>query len=89
MSDQIIQQPDGLYAVFSSITDSFEYVDGSKDEVIEYFAKRAATRARAHVTEIFAGLAAGGPKKVYRQFAMTWDEAAAADAGRYADDQGD
>ena len=35
MGTQIIQQPNGLYAVWSSNTDDFDMVDATVEEIIE------------------------------------------------------
>jgi hypothetical protein len=79
MGNQIIRQPDGHYAVFSSITGTISVWDATEDELVEYFAERAAERAREDVRRTLGHVAAGEPRWAYHQFAMTWDEALAMD----------
>lgn len=73
MSCQIIRQPDGKFAVFSSIVNHFVTTDATREEITEKLAKQAADDRRAEVDQIFCKLAAG--EKPYHQFTMTWDEA--------------
>ena len=79
MGEQIIRQPDGLYAIFSSVTDSIHFWDATEDEIVEEYAARAATDTRKRVREKIAHVAAGNPRAAYHQFAMTWEEALAKD----------
>lgn len=79
MGNQIIRQPDGLFTVFSSNTETIVVYDATEDEVVEWFAERAAAEARRSAREKVTLVAAGDPRQVYFQFAMTWDEALAAD----------
>ena len=46
MGHQILEQPDGRLAVFSTVTDSFLLVDGTEEEIIEWYAEEAADQAR-------------------------------------------
>jgi hypothetical protein len=46
VSDQIIKQPDGLLAVFSSFSDSWRAWDATPEELIEFYAREAADEAR-------------------------------------------
>lgn len=78
MGSQIIRQPDGKYAVFSSITDTIVFWDATKDEVVDWFVEAelaALERRKQQVAEIVDQVAAGNAHKAYHQFAMTWDEA--------------
>jgi hypothetical protein len=72
---QIIKQPDGLLAVFSSVTDSFILADCNPAELLDYYAQRAAQQARKDTQRVLDAVEAGEPRKVYHQFAMTYDEA--------------
>jgi hypothetical protein len=76
MGQQIIQQPDGKLAVFSSITDTFIVVDATPEELIEWRAEEAAERARERTRAELDHVLSGNPRKAYHQFAMAWDEAA-------------
>jgi hypothetical protein len=75
MGNQIIKQPDGHYAIFSTITNTIHFWDATADEIVEYFAEQAAKRAREDTRRVLDHVAAGEPRKAYFQFAMTWDEA--------------
>lgn len=75
MGQQIIKQPDGRYAVFSSITDTITVWDATADEIVEMYAERAAEDARRHVRRQLEHVAADRPREAYHQFAMTWHEA--------------
>lgn len=72
MSTQIIIQPDGRLAVWSTITEDLILYDATEDEVISWFGKIAQVDAEARATEIIEKLRAG--KKSYYQFTKTWDE---------------
>lgn len=75
MGNQIIQQPDGHYAVFSTSTDTITVYDATEDEIVEMFAEEAAERARRSVRDTIAKVKSGDPRAAYFQFAMTWEEA--------------
>jgi len=79
MGQQIIKQPDGRLAVFSSVTDTFIVVDATPEELIEWRAEEAAERAREQTRREVDKVLAGNSRGVYSQFAMTWEEAAAKD----------
>ncbi len=46
MGSQIIQQPNGQYAIFSTITDTIIMWDADAGDVEEYFVDRAAKQER-------------------------------------------
>lgn len=79
MGNQIIRQPDGLFAVFSHNTDTIAIWDASAVEVVDHFADLAAEDARRAVREKLRHVVAGEQRKAYHQFAMTWDEALISD----------
>ena len=79
MGQQIIKQPDGRLAVFSSVTDSFIVVDAAPDELVEWRAEEAAEKAREQTRRELEHVLADNPRKVYFQFAKTLDEAAEMD----------
>ncbi|MGI5161414.1 hypothetical protein [Microbispora sp. CA-102843] len=79
MGTQIIRQPDGRLAVFDTITDTLVLWDKTADEIVEWSANEAAERARADARAILEHVEAGRPRRAYFQFAVTWDEAVAAD----------
>lgn len=75
MGHQIIKQPDGKLAVFSSSTDSWIIVNATQAELEDYYAERAAEDARSSTRKIVEHVLAGHPTRVYYQFAMTVEEA--------------
>ena len=75
MGQQIIRQPDGQYALWSSVVDSFVLIDADPEGIIEYWIEQEEKRLRERVAEIVASLEAGG--KPYHQFTMSWHEALA------------
>jgi|SRR6185369_1766243 len=85
MGQQIIKQPDGLFAVFSSITDTIHLYDATADEVVDYFVEQQAESTRRQVGAVLGHVAAGEPRKAYYQFVKTWAEALAADEAHGGD----
>lgn len=75
MGSQIIRQPDGMYAVFSSETDTIVVWDATEDEIVEYYVEIAAERARRDVQRVLGHVRADEPRRAYFQFALTWSEA--------------
>ena len=73
MGQQIIRQPDGRYALWSSIVDSFVLIDAMPDEIADAMIEREAENIRRQVARIVAELAEG--RKPYLQFTKTWYEA--------------
>jgi adenylate kinase len=79
MGQQIIKQPDGLLAVFSSIVDAFIVVDATPEEILDWRAEEAAAKERERTQRELDAVLADDPRKVYYQFAKTWEEAAEMD----------
>ena len=75
MGHQVIRQPDGLLAVFSSGVDSWVLVDATAEELADWYAERAAVESRRETARILESVLAGQPREAYYQFAMTWEEA--------------
>lgn len=75
MGHQIIRQPDGKLAVYSSGVDAWMIVDSSPEELLDYYAERAADDARRSARRTIDAVLADAPQQVYYQFAMTFDEA--------------
>lgn len=75
MGYQIIKQPNDLFAIFSSYTDTVIVWDSTQAEVLDWFIELEADRVRRDIGGILANVAAGEARKSYFQFAMTWDEA--------------
>lgn len=74
MGQQILQQPDGKFAVFSTVVDAFIITDATEEELIEWRVQEAAERARQH-TRLELDLVKDPNKLPYFQFTLTWDEA--------------
>jgi adenylate kinase len=79
MGQQIIKQPDGRLAVFSSIVDAFIVVDATPEEILDWRAEEAAKEARRSTQRELDAVLANDPRRVYFQFARTWEEAAEMD----------
>lgn len=75
VGNQIIKQPNGFFAVFSSNTETVLVWDATADEIVEHFAERAAWDARDAARRLVALVDSGNTREAYHQFAMTWDEA--------------
>lgn len=75
MGHQILKQPDGRLAVFSSFTDTFVLMDATEGEVVDWFAERAAERERERTRAVLGHVFAGNPRAAYFQFTLTWEEA--------------
>lgn len=71
MGYQIIRQPGGRYAVHSSVTGTIVVWDAAEDELSDWYAQRAADRARRDVQQEIEDIVTGRR----RQFALTWHEA--------------
>lgn len=82
MGHQIIQQPDGLLCVFSTVTDSIIIRDATAAELIADYAEMAAVEARERIRRIIDLVEAGDARKAYYQFTMTYDEAVEMDLAR-------
>lgn len=76
MGRQIIKQPNGKYAVLSSVVDDFVIIDATPEEIIDAWATEERERLRKRVGEIIGQLEVGA--KPYHQFTMTFEEACAA-----------
>jgi hypothetical protein len=73
MGRQIIKQPDGLFAVWSSVVDNFIMVNCTPQEIIDEYVKDETERIAKSVTEDIQAIENG--EKPYLQFTKTWDEA--------------
>jgi hypothetical protein len=76
---QIIKQPNGKLAIFSPFSGTIALQGATAEGVAEWFADRAAEGAREEARRKIKHVVAGNPRKVYFQFAMTWEEALAED----------
>jgi hypothetical protein len=71
---QIIRQPNGLLAEFSTVVDGFVYYDTTPEELAGIHAQEAAIRAHDE-TLAAARRAVETGSSTTTQFRMTWDEA--------------
>lgn len=69
---QIIKQPDGLFAEYSTIVDAFVMTDATKEDIIKNAMREAADQARENCERIFADLEKGIARGY---FSLRWDEA--------------
>ena len=75
MGYQVIRQPDGKLALWSTVVDSFVVVDATTDEIVEFFVQRAADEARYEgIGACALAIETGSSGLAHR---MTWDEALA------------
>lgn len=72
MGWQIVKQPDGKYAIWSTGCDAFVATDGTAEEIAGEFARVAAEEARTRARERIAVLDAGG--RPYLQFTLSYEE---------------
>lgn len=77
MGHQIVKQPDGRLAVFSTTADGFLFFDATEEEVVEYYAEEAAERARESTRRTIEMVKTGKPRAPYAQFTLSWKEAMA------------
>jgi len=75
MGRQIIQQPDGHFAIWSSIVNDFILDDADPDELVAFFTAEAQRGVETSVIEKVEALRRG--EKPYFQFTMTHAEACA------------
>jgi adenylate kinase len=75
VGQQIIKQPDGRLAVFSTVVDAFIVVDATPEEILDWRAEEAAKEARRTTQRQLDHVLAGEPDRSYFQFTMTWEEA--------------
>jgi hypothetical protein len=75
MGRQIIKQPNGKYAQWSSIVDDFVMLDASPENIIEDWVDDARKRITDDVRRIVDEL--DTDERPYHQFTMSWDDALA------------
>ena len=75
MSQQIIRQPDGRYAVWSTIVEDFIVLDATTEDIVNHQTARDREENQRNVDRIVTALEAG--EKPYFQFTMTWEKALA------------
>ena len=73
MGMQIILQPNSLFGEFSSISDSFESINSTREELIEDWVEEYRMKITEEINNICDKLEKG--EKPYYQFTMSWGEA--------------
>lgn len=73
MGIQIIKQPNGLYAQFSSVVDDFVMYDATPEDILADWIEDAKRNYGEKLDKIIKQLEAG--EKPYYQFTMTFDDA--------------
>jgi len=73
MGHQVIKQPNGQFALYSSIVDDFVLVNATERDIVDRFVEEYAKDTRHKIEVIIQTLNAGG--KPYYQFTKTFDEA--------------
>ena len=72
MGTQIVKQPNGKYALWSSIVDDFTLLDADANDIIESFVDDFRRRCTADVNRVIAELERGGSP--YHQFTKSFDD---------------
>jgi hypothetical protein len=78
MTHQIIQQPDGLFCVFSSRLDRFSILDATEQELIDYYVEEKIREVRKEMTMLLTQIKSGHSRPS-AHFTMTYDDAVAKD----------
>jgi len=73
MGRQIIKQPNGFYAMWSSSIDNFIYIDCTPEELVTYLVEEANTKIEHDTLRTVELMEEGKPQ--YFQFTLKWDEA--------------
>ncbi len=73
MARQIIKQPDGRYAIFSSVVDDFILLNATPQDIIDDYVVDCRTLIADKVAEVVAALDRG--EKPYYDLTKTFDEA--------------
>ena len=72
MGTQIVKQPNGKYALWSSVVDDFTLLDADASDIIDSLVDDFRTRTVANVNRVIAELERGG--NPYLQFTKSFDE---------------
>lgn len=79
MSYQILCQPDGRFALFSSVTGTIELWDATDTEIEDWFVAEAIRKTRDTVSRAVEKVAKNQARSVYHRFTLSWEEATALD----------
>jgi len=83
MGQQIVKQPNGLYAIWSSVVDDFTLVDATRDEIIESAVNEFRESMVDKVRKVTEALDDG--RKPYFEFTRSFDECIAEIRKRHGD----
>lgn len=72
MGRQIIKQPNGKFAYWSSIVDNFILLNTTPKKIIEFRIQEETTQIKEDINEIISKLNQG--KKPYFQFTNSWED---------------
>jgi len=72
MGRHIIKQPNGKYAIWSTLVDNFIITDSTKEEYIEFRIKEETERIKKDLKEIFEKIEKG---ERYHYTVYQWEEA--------------
>ena len=75
MAHQIILQPDGKLAIYSSVVDDWIMSAATPEEVLDLCVESAADEARSSTQRIIDAVTSDNAEKVYHRFALTFVEA--------------
>jgi len=75
MGKQIIRQPDGKFALWSSVVDAFAVTDATREELVECILERERRDTEEHVNDVCDKLDRGEPPYNNVAMTMTWEEA--------------
>lgn len=77
MARSVIKQPNGNYAIFSTVVDDFIMVNATKQELIDADIEEAREKINEKYDEMFEYFDKGEVAPRYVNSHMTWDEAIA------------
>jgi hypothetical protein len=83
MGHQIVRQPDGRLAVWSTGVDDWVLYDCEPLDLLDYYAERAAAEARESAARTVKAVLDGDARSVYYQWTRTFDELQAERADRH------
>lgn len=86
MGRQIIKQPDGKFAVWSSVADGILIHGATRAEVEEFFVNEAKRDAMDRVRQVLDLVEAGRERDAYFQFVKPWPEAVREHNRNFPDD---
>ena len=75
MGSQIIRQPDGRLAIFSTVSESLVAVDLDDEQVVAWFIGEAVERAEHDARRMINRVRDPENRRPYHQFTLTYDEA--------------